>query len=83
MEKKLNIWANIKWLWGFSPITWLIIFSVFIIILTGLIFGGLIAFATGGFLVIIWAGGIPAHLIWKDSGCDIKEHARNWWKERP
>jgi len=83
MEKKLNIWAYVKWLWRFSPITWLIMISVFIIVLTGIIYTALCALLAGSLVIVAWAVSFSIYALWLEFGYDIKEHARDWWGEGP
>ncbi|KKM85113.1 hypothetical protein LCGC14_1292420 [marine sediment metagenome] len=79
MEKKLNIWAYVKWLWGFSPVAWLIILSIFVVVLVGLIYSGFLAFITGGLALIVWLIGVGIY----DSWDEIEGYMRKWWQEKP
>jgi len=83
MEKKLNIWAHIKWLWDFNPILWLLAFSVLITALAGLIFGGLTAFITGFSLTMMWVCIIVICDIYDKCGNEIKSYVRKWWAKKP
>lgn len=80
MKDKINIWAWIKWLWKFSPTIWLIVFTLFTIIFSSLVFGEAGFFISFTSLILMWIIGIFGYVAWIDNGDDIKKYVRRWKK---
>lgn len=82
--KKINYVINIfKWLWKFSPLMWLIIFSFTVFILCLIINAKIFGLPCFAILLTVWLFGVISHTILKENGSDIKEYFRKWWEDRP